>query len=98
MILKTFAVYDSKAEAYLQPLFAPTIAVALRMFTSAVNDSNTDFHRYAGDYTLFHLGEFDNETGSFTDLKTPYNLAQAITLIENTIPTPPPVLALAEQE
>lgn len=63
MIHKIFAIYDSKARAYLQPFFAVNASVALRSFERAVNDERSDFHAYAGDYELFELGEFDDFDG-----------------------------------
>lgn len=56
---KIFSVYDAKAGAYLKPIFARNSAVALRMFEAAVNQEDHDFHRFAEDYTLFEIGEWD---------------------------------------
>lgn len=78
-MLKIFSIHDSKAEAFIQPFFAPTSAAALRMFETAANDETSDFHRYAGDYTLFELGEFEPLTGQIETLETPHNLGLAIT-------------------
>jgi len=61
--LLLFTVFDSKAEGYLQPFFAVTEAVALRMFMTAVEDPQHDFHRFAEDYTMFRIGEFDQAEG-----------------------------------
>lgn len=61
--MKVFAIYDSKACAYLLPFFSPNRAVAMRSFTRAVSDEQSDFHRFAGDYTLFELGEYDEDQG-----------------------------------
>ena len=58
-VMRIFAIYDSKAEAYLQPFFSPTKATAIRSFTQAANDEKTDFYRFAEDYTLFEIGEWD---------------------------------------
>lgn len=63
MIVKIFAIYDSKARAFLQPFFSPNAAVALRSFERAVNDERSDFHVFAGDYELFELGEFNDHSG-----------------------------------
>lgn len=63
MILKVFSVFDSKAKAYLQPFHAVNSAVALRSFEAAVNDERHDFHRFAGDYTLFEIGIWDDQSG-----------------------------------
>lgn len=75
--LSVFSVFDSKAEAFLLPFFVPNRAMALRSFTSAVQDESTDFHRYAGDYTLFELGEWDASAGEFAMHEAKINLGLA---------------------
>ena len=65
MELVMFSIYDSKAEAYVQPFFASNTKVAIRMFESAVHDEGSDFHRHAEDYTMFRIGVFSQATGDF---------------------------------
>lgn len=77
MILKIFAIYDSKAKAYLPPFFLPEPAVAVRVFSNAANDKDHQFGANPGDYTLFHLGGFDDDTGKITTKATPRNLGIA---------------------
>lgn len=60
---KVFAVFDSKAEAYLQPFFTYTAGQATRSFSDAVLDEGHQFHKHAGDYTLFQIGEYEDENG-----------------------------------
>lgn len=91
MILKMFTVYDSKAEAFLQPFYAQTTGVAIRIFTAAANDAGHDFNRYAGDYSLFEIGEFDQQSGTLYPLEAQENLGLAITYI--TEPKTMPALA-----
>lgn len=80
MKLEMFSVHDSKAEAFIQPIFAPTTAVALRLFKQAANDPNSDFCKFAADYTLFHVATFCQDTGTMEALATPESVALAITL------------------
>jgi len=54
--LKMFSVFDSKAEAFLPPMFFPTRGVAIRAFSQACGDDNHDFCKYPDDYSLFELG------------------------------------------
>lgn len=77
MILAMFTVFDSKAQAYLPPFFVTNAAVAKRSFTQAANDENHDFSRYAGDYSLFELGTFDDSTAQTTLHTAPINLGLA---------------------
>lgn len=65
MFLKIFTVYDSKTEAYMQPQFMQSTGQALRAFEDAVNDESHPFHKHAADFTLFELGTFDDQTGTF---------------------------------
>lgn len=77
MRVKIYSVYDCKAEAYLQPMFMQSNGVAVRSFTAAVSDSKHDFCKFAEDYTLFELGEFDDADASFHMLATPNSLGKA---------------------
>ena len=65
MILQVFSIHDSKAAAYLAPFFQPTSALAVRMFTDAANDPESNICRHPEDFTLFHMGSYDNETNTF---------------------------------
>lgn len=62
-LLKVFSVFDVKAEAYLRPFFVKTRGQAIRGFSDAVNDPQHEFHAHPDDYTLFQIGEFDEDEG-----------------------------------
>ena len=70
--MKVFSVFDSAANAYMQPFFMDTVPLALRAFTAAVNDEDHAFHRHAADYTLFEIGTFDQSSGELGTLQA-YN-------------------------
>lgn len=74
-----FSVHDSKAEAFIAPFFANTVGLALRMFEQACNTTDHDFAKFAGDYCIFHLGEFDEQKGTFIIKESPVNLGLALT-------------------
>ncbi len=57
-----FVIYDSKANAYLQPWFLTTEAQAQRVFNDCVNDADHNFGRHPEDYTLFNIGQFNDAT------------------------------------
>lgn len=63
MKLLAFAVFDSKAEAFLRPFFAETEGLALRSFTDAVQDPQSPMSKHTADYTLYRVGEYDQVTG-----------------------------------
>ncbi len=81
MILKSFSIYDTKAEAFLPPFFCPTSGVAIRNFEAAANEQGHAFNKHATDYNLFELGTFDDVTGIITSLKAPISHGLAITMI-----------------
>lgn len=83
-----FSVFDSKADAYLLPFFSRNRGVALRQFMTAVQDEKTDFHRYAGDYTLFEIGTWDDESGTLAEHKAKVNLGVAIQFLGGSEPVP----------
>jgi len=91
-----YSVYDSKAEAFLQPFFATADGVAIRMFQQAANDSEHDFSKWAEDYTLFNLGKWDPKNGTLfsaevnNSLGTAMLFKTAIAASSNGIETNPP--------
>lgn len=81
MKLKIYSVYDAKLEAYMQPFFMQTRGQALRAFTDTCNDTNTQFSKHPEDFTLFELGEYDDESGLFTNLEAKISLGTALELV-----------------
>ncbi|AXH73039.1 MAG: nonstructural protein [Microviridae sp.] len=65
MRLHVYAVLDQGVGAFLPPLFMRSKGEALRSFTEAVNDPKSNFHRYAHDFHLMYLGEWDDNSGAF---------------------------------
>ncbi|WNK14992.1 MAG: nonstructural protein [Microvirus sp.] len=61
--MKIYTVNDVKAGAYLQPFFMRANAEAQRAFASLVNDPKHQFGIHHSDYTLYQIGEFDEDTG-----------------------------------
>lgn len=68
MILKVFAVYDSKALLYDRPFFVNTVGSAVRAFSDAVQDKNAVFAKHPGDYQLYEIGNYDDCSGLLTAL------------------------------
>lgn len=77
-----FTVYDSKSEAYLPPIFHRSRGEALRAFEATANTPDHQFNKYAGDFTFFELGEYNDSTGEITQLPAKINLGTALEFIE----------------
>ena len=65
MLFKVYSVFDTCANAYLQPMFFVTRGQAIRALTEAVNSSDHNFHKYADQYCLFEIGSFDDSDCRF---------------------------------
>ena len=78
MILSVFSTFDSKAKAWLQPFFVKTKMDAIRAITNLVNEDKHNFNLYAGDYVLFELGEFNEDTGDIKVHQSKVNLGVLI--------------------
>lgn len=81
MEMHIFTVYDSAAGAYLEPFFAPSIEFAIRGFREAVNKEGHQFAKFPEDYTLFHVGMFDQKSGEI-ESGSPTSLGVAVTFVE----------------
>lgn len=80
MNLEIFSIYDSKAEAYQLPFFLHNQAMAIRPFADCVNSSEHQFGRNPSDYTLFHIGTFDDSTCTIQS-HTPKSLGNGVEFI-----------------
>lgn len=81
-VLKVYSVFDSKAQAFLQPFHALNAAVASRMIADAVRQPDHMFRTHAADFTLMELGDFDDLTGTFSNHQTAVNLGNLLTFVE----------------
>lgn len=79
--LSFFSVYDGAAHRYLDPFVAPTAEVAIRGFRSVCNKEGHPFNEYPADYTLFHVGDFDPESGVIEPV-VPHSLGNGIQYCE----------------
>ncbi len=66
---RVFAIFDSKARAYLPPFFMPEAGQATRVFSDMVNSEEHAFGKHPEDYTLFEIGTFDDRSGYVSMLK-----------------------------
>ena len=64
MKLKMYSIFDSAAAAYMRPFFVQTDSVALRAFQDLAINAEHEVGRHPEHYSLFRIGEFDdNEIG-----------------------------------
>ena len=81
MKIGIYAVRDNKVNGFMQPMFLLSEGVARRSFTDAINgDKNGLFYKYPGDFDLYSLGSFDDQTGELI-AETPRNLCNGSALV-----------------
>lgn len=64
--MNIYAIKDEALNRFMQPFFTHTNAAAIRAFGDHVNENGSPSNQHPGDYTLFYLGHFDEETGTIT--------------------------------
>ena len=80
MFVQIYCVRDSKSEAYLQPMFFATNAAAIRAFQDVINDGKSNFSKHPEDYTMFHIGSYDDASGTLVSMN-PESVVKAVDLV-----------------
>ena len=78
MIKHIYTIYDCAAEAYMEPWFTHNNALAKRAFTGAANDKEHPIGTAPHDYTLFHIGTWDDKTGELNQPAAKTSMGTAI--------------------
>jgi len=82
MIHALIAIKDAKVGAFSKPVAVPTAAAGVRAFADAVNDPSTEYAKHPEDYSVWHIGDFNDNTGQFISVKHS-ELALAVALLKN---------------
>jgi hypothetical protein len=82
LVMKVFvyAIYDSAAGTYRQPMFLQQDGIATRVFKDLCMNAETDLAKHPKDFTLFRIGTFDDQKGEL-DGETPVSMATAQEII-----------------
>lgn len=65
MILQIIAVLDQKAHTFANPFFVAHEDLAKRSFQEAAKSPGNMINKYPADFTLYHLGAFDDASARF---------------------------------
>ena len=87
MKLGIYSVYDKAVGAYMQPFMVRSSGEAVRSFTEACNDPQKPFGKYASDYSLYHHGYFDDNSGLY-DCGDPVRIISANEVITDDVLPP----------
>jgi hypothetical protein len=78
MMKNVYGIRDVKAGVFSYPHFEVTHGQAIRGFGDAVRNTKSPFNAHPEDYSLYHLGEFDEVQGTLVSLKVPVLLSSAV--------------------
>jgi len=73
--MEMYAVKDKKADQFYQPIYTAHHAQAVRQFQTAIQKSDGDLHNFPGDFDLFYIGSYDQQTATHKNV-TPELVAQ----------------------
>lgn len=67
MRYKIYSIRDRQAEVFDRPFYMISHGLASRAFTDEINrqDANNALSNHPEDFDLWHLGEFDDNSGEF---------------------------------
>lgn len=92
MIYQSFSIFDQAAETYSPPFFMPTKGLAIRRFSETAVDKTTQIGMHPMDFTLFIIGEYNDQNGEFSANPTPIAVIKASeTLTEQSFSTQEPL-------
>jgi len=80
MKLQVYSVFDIVAKVFSQPFYMASTGQALRGFGDEVNNPNSMLSKHPGDFKLFKLAEFDDNTGKFISIE-PEFLCNAVDFV-----------------
>lgn len=85
--MRSFAccVRDVKADGFATPFFLPTLGLAERSFSDEVNRADSTMNLHPDDYSLYHVGYFDEEQGRLEPLDVPVLLMQASQALRKSV-------------
>lgn len=80
------SVKDRAAEVFNRPFFVPHRNVAIRDFTDEVNRSAADnqLNKHPDDFDLYLLGQFDDNSGTFTAEEAPMVLVRGKDVLQSS--------------
>lgn len=82
-----YSVKDLKAGYFNPPFYAHTHGEAERSFKTTVNNPQTSVHMYPSDFDLYHVGSFDDQTGTLIPA-TPEHIINGVAVKDVLKPQP----------
>ncbi len=74
MITNIYSIYDSKSETYSKPFHMLNDQVAIRSASDLLASQNSEIANHPEDFTMFLIGEWDDNSCAFNIRETPKNI------------------------
>lgn len=68
MKFKMYCIYDAVTKNYHIPFYMRSHAEAVRSYENALNDSESPASKNPQDYSMFYVGEYDDDNGQVTSI------------------------------
>lgn len=75
------AIYDITAQQYGQVITAPNVGTVTRELTDMLREGNNTISKHPGDFALYHVGWFDDESGYVERTNEPEKLYSLASLL-----------------
>jgi len=82
MLVQIYNIYDTGPKVWRFPLFHICHRDFMDSWVESVNNPKSEFYKHPGDYTLFHIGEYDDVTCKFNMFDAPIRLSCAIEVLK----------------
>lgn len=73
-----YSVYDTAALAYTLPWYLHRREQAIRTFSNMCKDPEHQYNKNPEDFTLYYLGEYDDENGNIEMMDRPEALLKGV--------------------
>lgn len=77
MLINIYSVFDITAELYGAPFLLMNDSLAQRSIAEAARNPNTEISKYPGEYVLYHIGAYDDETAMLEAAPAPRRICSA---------------------
>lgn len=81
MITKMYTIHDIKAETFMVPFFQQNDETAKRLMTHSANNPEHFVGKNPADYTLFYIGEYEDNSGAITPALKIKNLGNGLEFV-----------------
>lgn len=81
-----YSIYSIRDDltGFLTPTFEVNDAVAMRNFSYAVERDDSLLSSHPQDYSFYHIGYFDSDTGCFESIQPPNLICRASSLVHKS--------------